>query len=109
MSVILIVSLILVNSFAQILLKKGALKINGRSIVSFLNVETILGYSLFFLSTIMSVLLLNYVNFKTLTIVIALNFVCTLILSALMLRERLTRQKALSTMIIVVGVIVFNL
>lgn len=109
MSVLLIVCLILINSSAQVLLKKGAIKTSGRTMVSFVNIETIAGYSLFFLSTIMSVFLLNYISFKSLAMVIALNFVGTLILSVLILKESLTRQKIVSTMLIIVGVIVFNL
>lgn len=61
------------------------------------------------ISTILSVYLMQLINFKSLTIVVALNYVVAFILSILILKETYTKQKLISTLFIIVGVIVFNI
>lgn len=109
MSILVITILILINGFAQILLKIGAT--TSRRTIPFTNmsVHTAGGYFLFFISTILSVYLMQRINFKSFTLVIALNYVVAFILSVLILRENCSKQKVISTIFIVVGVIIFNL
>lgn len=109
MKVLVILILVLVNSCAQLLLKIGSSKKSITKTVIKINIQIISGYLLLFISTIISVYLLNFINFKSLTIVIALNYVSTLILSNLVLKEKYTKQKIVSTIIIVFGVITFNI
>lgn len=110
MSILVILLLVAINSFAQVLLKKGALKsLEGKSFLSNINIYIVTGYLFFFSSTILSVYLLKFINFKSLTIIISLNYVGTLILSNLILKEKYTHRKILSTAIIIIGVLIFNM
>jgi drug/metabolite transporter (DMT)-like permease len=109
MNILIIVILVLINSFAQILLKVGATKKSNKNLLMKFNIQTLSGYILLFTSTILSVYLLKFINFKSLTIVLGLNYVSTLVLSNLILKEGYSKQKVLSTLIIVLGVIIFNI
>ncbi|MFF2091718.1 EamA family transporter [Paenibacillus sp. NPDC058174] len=109
MSVLVIVILVLFNSFAQIFLKMGALRTKEKNLLSSINIYIILGYILFFSATLLSVYLLKLINFKDLTVIISLNYVSTLILSNVILKEKYSKQKVYATLLIIVGVIIFNI
>ncbi|WP_419874593.1 EamA family transporter [Candidatus Pristimantibacillus sp. PTI5] len=109
MIIVIVAILILMNSFAQIFLKIGAIKTNGSSLRTRIDAYTIIGYLLFFLATLLSVYLLKFINFKSLTVIISFNYVATLILSNVILKEKYTKQKIIATLVIILGVIVFNL
>ncbi|WP_430175368.1 EamA family transporter [Paenibacillus favisporus] len=108
MIIFISIVLILINSFAQVLLKIGANKISKKFGIT-INIQTILGYFLFFISTILSVYLLKFIDLKNFTIIIALNYVGAIVLSYLILRESFTKQKIISTIMIILGVIIFNI
>ncbi|MGG1637089.1 EamA family transporter [Paenibacillus sp. NRS-1760] len=109
MTLALIFILVLINSFAQILLKIGATKVGKKVFFLRISPETIFGYLLFFIATLLSVYLLKFIEFKSLTLVIALNYVGTLVFSNLILKEKYTKIKVISTILIIAGVIVFNI
>ncbi|SMG46752.1 EamA family transporter [Paenibacillus aquistagni] len=108
MIIALVLILVITNSVAQVFLKLGAVQ-NKPTLLIIINIYTIIGYSLFFLATLLSVYLLKFISFKELTVIIALNYVFTFLLSILLLKERFTGRKVLSNLLIVSGVIVFNL
>ncbi|MEK4372158.1 hypothetical protein CXK86_07310 [Paenibacillus sp. BGI2013] len=108
---ILLVSalLILINSFAQILLKVGAVKGKKNKAIVSINLPIVAGYMLFLISTVLSVYLLKFIALKNFTIIIALNYVGTLLFSYIFLKERFTKQKIIASFFIIAGVIIFNL
>ncbi|WP_028544006.1 EamA family transporter [Paenibacillus taiwanensis] len=108
MIIALVIILVVTNSVAQVFLKLGAVQ-NKSTFLKIINLHTIVGYSLFFLATLLSVYSLKFISFKELTVIISLNYVVTLLLSILILKEKFTGRKVLSTLLIVFGVIVFNL
>jgi small multidrug resistance pump len=99
---------ILLTGISQILLKIGAG--NGTSILrTYLNVPTISGYISFMAVTIFSVYALQAVQLKTFYALASLNYVIVLALSSVILKEKLSRNKLLSILLIVTGLVVFNL
>ncbi|MNE75159.1 EamA-like transporter family protein [compost metagenome] len=108
MIILVILILVLVNSIAQVLLKLGSTK-TGNTAISLINIYILLGYALFFVSTILSVYLLKLMELKNFTLIISLNYVGTLILSRFFLKERFTVKKITATALIVLGVVYFNL
>jgi len=109
MVIFLIFILVVINCCAQIFLKLGPIKTNKVPFLSFINLHTFVGYALFLVSTLLSVYLLQFISFKNLTIVISLNYVGTFLLTILLLKEKFSRQKLISTTIIILGVIIYNL
>lgn len=109
MTIIIGVILVLINSSAQILLKVGATDSKYNVKVFLISIFTLIGYGLFFISTVLSVYMLNMIEFKSFTMIIAFNYVVTLIFSKLFLSEKFTTRKIISTLLIITGVIVFNL
>jgi len=96
------------TGISQILLKIGAG--NGRSMLhTYLNAPTVTGYFLFLVVTICSIYALQVVELKSLYALSSLNYVAVLVLSSAVLKEKLSRNKLLSILLIVSGLIVFNL
>ena len=97
---------ILGTGLAQILLKIGA-RDKKRWQDSFLNVNTLSGYGLFLLVTISNLWALQEIPLKHMTAWLGLSYVWVLILSALILKEKLTRNRILGCLFIVLGLVIF--
>lgn len=100
-SLLLIFVLVLINSAGQIFLKLASLRKEKRFAFLFF------GYGLFLISVFLVQILLNYIEFKSLAIVITLNIVGVMVASAIFLNEKLTRQKVTGTLVVVVGSVIF--
>lgn len=101
--------LVVINSSAQILLKIGATDSKGLSQKIPISRFTLVGYGLFLVSTVLSILMLKLIEFKSFTLIVSFNYVAALIFSNLFIGEKYTRRKVVATIIIIIGVIVFNL
>lgn len=102
---------VILTGLSQTLLKVGAnfgVKSN-RFLDSYLNLPTITAYGLLLLVTILSVYALRDLPLKVFYSLTALNFIIVLGLSAVFLREEVSRDKMVAIGLIVLGVIVFNL
>lgn len=109
MIIILSTLLVLINSLAQILLKSGAMRSRESKAILSINTPILIGYVLFLVTTVLSVYLLKVIPLKNFTLIIALNYIATLLFSYIILKEKFSRQKFLASFLIIVGVIVFNL
>jgi drug/metabolite transporter (DMT)-like permease len=98
------------TALSQVLLKMGANRGKGsHPLFLFLNVFTIVAYLLFF-----SVTLLNLYAYKVLPIKISVTilpftYILVGIFSYLFLRERLEKRQLIGALIIIVGIVIFNL
>lgn len=96
---------------SQTLLKMGA-DSGGRGnrfIDPYLNFPAITGYSLLLLVTMLTVYALQDLPLKVLYSLTSLNFIIVLGLSAVFLKEEVSRDKIVAIGLIVLGVVVFNL
>lgn len=102
---------VILTGVSQVLLKIGAGTgtRSGRFLGPYLNFSAMIGYCLLILVTILSVYALRDLPLKVFYSLTALNFVVVLGLSAVFLKEEVSRDKIVAIGLIVLGVVVFNL
>lgn len=82
----------------------------GESLLrTYVNLPTMAGYSLFLIETIISVFALRGVDLKLFYALASTRYVVVMILSYIVLKERLSNNKFLAVLMIVAGAMVFNL
>ena len=99
---------VLVSSVSQILLKISAGKTYDSKIKEYLNAPVIIAYGLFFLSTVVTVLAYKYVDLSLGPVLEATGYIWVTLLGYLILKEKVSRKKLLGLVVIIVGIIVFN-
>ncbi|VVB88557.1 4-amino-4-deoxy-L-arabinose-phosphoundecaprenol flippase subunit ArnE [uncultured archaeon] len=98
---------ILLTGVGQTLIKIGAHNDNTLFGIYF-NPATATGYFLFLIVTISSVLALKGIDLKVFYALTSLNYIVVMILSRVVLKEEMSRNKLQAMCLIVLGVIVFN-
>ena len=81
----------------------------GGLIGDYLKVPIVCAYAIFVLVTICSVLALREMDLKVFNALTGLNFVVVVIFSAIFLKEKLNPRVIGSVILIILGVVVFNL
>lgn len=99
---------VLIAVCSQILLKISANKEYDTKIQEYLNVFVIVGYGMFFVSSIISVISLKGISISLSSIVESLSYILIPIASHFFLKEKINKKQLLGMIIIIVGVIVFN-
>ncbi|WP_445667431.1 EamA family transporter [Paenibacillus sp. FSL H8-0034] len=113
--ILLSVFVVLLNGVCQIFLKIGAekskLTANSNLFVKFLNSYSyiLIGYFGFVCITILTTYLLKFFPLKTLTTIMSSNYVITSILAFIILKEKITTNKLLGILLILIGIIVYHL
>lgn len=102
---------VFISSVAQIFLKLGSRRFSkgekmGRM---FFNVWTILGVSLFFIVTLLSVYALREVDLKEYVFILPLSYLFVPMMSRIFLDERLDLHSIYGLFVIVFGILVFNM
>jgi drug/metabolite transporter (DMT)-like permease len=98
---------VVLTSVSQLLLKFGSGG-EGRWWQSFVRLQTLLGYGLLTLVTILMVFVMQRLELKFVTAVQALIYVLVVIGARFVLKERLTKNRIVGLALIVAGVVVFN-
>ena len=102
-----LVASVTVASFSQILLKKGAMKQYDSFIREYLNPWVIGGYLMLFGSVFLSILGLRKLDYLNAPVAESLGYVLVPVLSALFLKEKITKRKLVGIGCIVAGMIIF--
>lgn len=106
------VYLVLVIAFtglSQTLLKMGANQSSEKKIcAAYLNPYTVTAYSLYVLATLFTVYALKEIPLKLFYTATSIKFVLILVLSRIILREQIDKNKLIAVGLIVTGVIIFN-
>lgn len=100
---------VVVAAFSQILLKKSALKTYPSVIREYLNPYVIVGYGMMVISTLLTVLAYQGLDYKEGPIIDSIGFFLVMILSRLFFGEKITKRKLLGNALIFVGIFVFYL
>lgn len=100
---------VLVSSVSQMMLKISANKQYESSIKEYLNPWVICAYILFFGSTLIMVFAYKVLPLSLGPVVEALGYVFVGVLGFVVLKEKITRKKALGMVLIVIGVVVCSL
>jgi len=77
--------------------------------ISYVNPYTLIAFSLYVLTTLLTVYALKDIPLNLFYASTSLKFVLILILSKLVLREKIDSSKAFAVLLILVGVMVFNM
>ena len=99
---------IVLTGISQILLKIGARNANTPLGV-YLNPATLTGYFVLLIVTICAIFALKGLELKLFYALASLNYVVVTMLSCIILKEGLSRNKVVAVCLIVVGVVVFNI
>lgn len=98
-----------IASFSQIILKKSALKKYDSIIKEYWNPYVIVGYGMLFSSMILAIIAYSGLEFKIIPVLESVGYIFVMILSLLFFQEKITLKKAIGTILILAGVIIFNL
>lgn len=99
----------LLSSLSQILLKKSAQKEKKSVLQEYLNPYVIGGYGITGFCMLLMIYAYRGMPFKYGAVLESLTYLYIMILSKLLLKERLTKKKVIGNIIIVIGVIIFSL
>ena len=102
---------VFISSISQILLKKGAKKnIEEKSFFKqYFSKYVIGGYLLLFSAMFMPLIAYSVVSLKYGAVIESLAYVFVMVLSALFLKERITKKKLIGNIMIIGGVIFFGM
>ncbi len=100
---------VLISSVAQIILKKSAGKKYDSVIKEYLNIRVIGAYSIFFLSTLLTMYAYKGVPLTLGTLLEAAGYIYIPILSFFILKEKITPRMVIGSLFIICGIIVYNL
>lgn len=107
--VLIFVFSVFIASCAQILLKVSANKNHSSLIKEYLNASVILGYLVLFASTILTIVAYRGVELKMGPILESTGYIFVLLLSSLVLDEKIYANKLIGTALIIFGIFVCSL
>ena len=107
---LLLVISVFLSSLSQILLKKSAekMKEEKRFLSQYMNVLVIVGYGILLISMLIPLYVLRFVDLKYVAVMESIGYIFIMILSALFLREKITKRMLIGNFLIVIGVILFG-
>lgn len=98
-----------ISSTSQILLKKAASKNYENKINEYLNIFVISGYGLLFLSTILTMYAYKNVELSVGAVIETIGYIIVAVLSYVFLKEKITKNKIIGIILIILGVIICSL
>jgi len=104
---IAVVAVVLFMAVGQILLKQGTMR-KKNWLQSFFNPYTFLGYGLYMLVPIFSIYALQVIYLKDLNAWTASVYILVVMLSRIVLKEKVNRLMIIGCMLIAIGVFVFS-
>lgn len=109
LSIIIMVCSAFLAAFSQVLLKISANKKYKNFIREYFNFYVISGYGLLFFTMFMNIIAYSGIQYKLGPILISLSYVFVAIFSTIFLNEKMTKNKLLGLVIIIAGVIIFDI
>ena len=100
---------VIISAFAQVLLKKSANIKKDNIIKEYLNAKTICSYLIFFIATLCSVFAYKYLPLSYGPILGTLEYIFVTVLSYLILKEKIKKEKLLGLLVVLLGVIIYSL
>ena len=99
----------LLSAFSQILLKKSTLEKHESFIGNFLNAKVFIAYSIFALTLFMNIYAFTGIPYKFASVLNASAYIFTMLLSAWLLKDRISWTCATGNILIVLGIIIYVL
>lgn len=107
--VVLYLASVFIASVSQVLLKKEAMKEHDTSLKEYLNPMVIVAYSLFLLTTLMTLIAYKEVPLSLGPVLEATSYVYVTLFGVIIFKEKLSRERAVALSLILGGIIVFSL
>lgn len=98
-----------ISAIAQVLLKKSALKTYDSPIKEYLNPLVIVGYLIFFASTLCTMFAYKVVPLSMGPVLEATSYVYVTIFGVTIFRERVSRRRLLALALIIGGIVIYSL
>ena len=109
MGIAIFLGSVLVASISQIMLKKSADRKYDKWIVEYLNFRVIFAYGLFFLSSLLTVYAYKFVPLSLGPVLEASGYVFVSVMGYFILKEKIGKRKFLGLVVIIAGIVIFNL
>lgn len=100
---VILVFMTMIGSMASLFLKR-ATQTEGY-VKMLLNINLYLGGGLYFLSALLNIYVLKHLDYSVVLPLTAITYVWTMFLSALVLKEKITRKKVMGIMLILAGAV----
>ncbi len=94
-----------ITGFAQVLLKMSTMNKPDFFII---NRYLVVGYLLFFITTVISVYCLKKISLLTATALLPLSYLFTFFFTKIILNESISKRKILSVFIIITGIVIYS-
>ena len=107
--IILFIASVFVSSVSQVLLKKAADRPQNSFIKEYLNPTVIVAYSLFFISTLLTVFAYKQVPLSLGPVLESSGYIFVSILSYLIIKEKITKRQFIGVLLILIGIVVASL
>lgn len=107
--IVLFLCAVFVSSVSQIMLKKSADKSYESKLKEYMNPWVITSYGLFFGATLITVIAYKYIPLSLGPILESSGYFFVTILGMIFLKEKVGKKKAVGLLIILTGIIIFNL
>lgn len=108
MYIILFLCSVFISSVSQVLLKSSANQKYENKLKEYLNPRVLGSYLLFFGATLTTVMAYRYVPLSLGGILESIGYIFVAILSYVFLREKISKSKMIGLVMILIGVMVFN-
>lgn len=95
----------LLSAVSQLILKKAADNPKYTGLRAYLNVPVILAYALFFGCMLLNVVALRTLDLTIASVLEASGYIYVMVLSALVLREKITPRKLIGNLVIIAGIV----
>lgn len=100
---------VLISAVSQIFLKSSANVTYENKLKEYLNPRVIIGYGLMVLSTLCVIYAYRGIEYKNGAVIESLGYLLIMILSRLVFKEEITRNKIIGNLLILLGVFIFYL
>lgn len=109
---VLCVGIMIVNAFfsafSQILLKKSTMVSHENMIREYLNWRVIIAYGIFVLVLLTNAYAFQGIEYKYGSIIGALTYIFLMILSKIILKERISKKVIIGNMMIITGILIYS-
>ena len=100
---------VFISSVSQVLLKKSANREYDSKLKEYLNVQVIVAYTVFFLSSLLTVFSYKGVPLSMGGILESSGYIFVSVLGYIFLHERFSKRKIAGLVIILLGILIFNI
>lgn len=100
---------VFISSVSQIILKISANKTYDNKVKEYLNPFVIGAYSIFLLSTLLTMYAYKEVPLSMGSVIEATGYIYVTVLGAAVLKEKITKKKIIGNLIIIAGIIIYSL